>query len=290
MPSGCCAQPRRVHGGSEENQHRARQQSGTTGQPTPHRHHRRQGRRSAAAPNRIPADCGGTQAVRGQSRGGLQDRPMLISRSDRQVAATFSTSGLGAERWRLAGQGSEPAPPCLAHLESAEAEPGGSRRCGGCWTASPRRTGPTRSTCPPRRSRWPTTARTGGRDPAADPPGPPRRQRRAGVGGSAGAVARLRRRADDRVGVPRRGESGGDAAQVGPGPAGPSASRRCQGCSAAVDARSAGCQRSSDSAWVTLWASNSAGSKSAASLSPSHSSLSSWPGWVGSVMAWASSA
>ena len=151
-------------------------------------------------------------------------------------------------------------------------------------------TGPTRSTCPPRRWRWPTISRTGGRDPAADPPGPPRRRRRAGVGGSAGAVARLRgaRRSGRRP--PGEESRGGDAAQVGPGPAGPSASRRCQGCSAAVGARSAGCQRSSDSAWVTVWASNSAGSKSAASLSPSHSSLSSWPGWVGSVRAWASSA
>ena len=66
--------------------------------------------------------------------------------------------------------------------------------------------------------------------------------------------------------------------------------RRSCGWWAAVGARSAGCQRSSDSAWVTVWASNSAGSKSAASLSPSHSSMSSWPGWVGSVRVWARSA
>ena len=42
----------------------------------------------------------------------------------------------------------------------------GARRIAPLWRlldGSPRRTGPTRSTCPPRRSRWPTTARTGGR-------------------------------------------------------------------------------------------------------------------------------
>ena len=39
---------------------------------------------------------------------------------------------------------------------------GGSPHCGGSSTASARPTGPTRSTCPAPRSRWPTTARTGG--------------------------------------------------------------------------------------------------------------------------------
>ncbi len=40
---------------------------------------------------------------------------------------------------------------------------GGSRRCGGCWTASPKTTGAMRSRWTMPRSRWPITGRTGGR-------------------------------------------------------------------------------------------------------------------------------
>jgi hypothetical protein len=51
-----------------------------------------------------------------------------------------------------------------AHAEGIEfaMAPNGSPRCGGCCPGSPRPTGPTPSTCPARRSRSPTTARTGG--------------------------------------------------------------------------------------------------------------------------------
>ena len=48
-----------------------------------------------------------------------------------------------------------------ANIASRSA-PSGSRRCGGCWPASPRRTGTTPSTWTAPRSRSRSTARTGG--------------------------------------------------------------------------------------------------------------------------------
>ena len=70
--------------------------------------------------------------------------------------------GSGCAPTPATSPGSWPAPPCSPTSSSPSAR-GGSRRCGGCSTGSPRRTGPTRSTCPAPRSPSPTTARTGGR-------------------------------------------------------------------------------------------------------------------------------
>ena len=47
--------------------------------------------------------------------------------------------------------------------QKGRSAPGGSPRCGGCWTASAKATGPMRSRWTMRRSRWLITARTGGR-------------------------------------------------------------------------------------------------------------------------------
>ena len=90
-----------------------------------------------------------------------RDAPALLRRA---LAALPTAARAGRIRLRAdAGYfaGSWPAPPCSPRSSSPSGR-GGSPRCGGCWTASPRPTGPTRSTCPPPRSRWPTTARTGG--------------------------------------------------------------------------------------------------------------------------------
>ena len=62
-------------------------------------------------------------------------------------------AGYFAGRW--------PAPRCSPGSSSPSA-PSASPRCGGSSMASPRPTGSTRSTWTTRRSRWPTTARTGG--------------------------------------------------------------------------------------------------------------------------------
>ena len=53
--------------------------------------------------------------------------------------------------------------------------PGGSRLCGGCWTTSPKTTGPmpSRWTMPSHRGRLPAGL-VAGENLAADPPGPPR--------------------------------------------------------------------------------------------------------------------
>jgi hypothetical protein len=58
--------------------------------------------------------------------------------------------------------GRPPAPPTTS-TSSSRSAPSESRHCGGCWTASPKRTGATPSAWSPRRSRWLITGRTGGR-------------------------------------------------------------------------------------------------------------------------------
>ena len=83
----------------------------------------------------------------------------------RALAACRSGRGPGAG-WRCAptpgtSPGSSPAPPTTS-TSSSRSAPGGSRRCGGCWTASPRTTGAMRSIWTMPRSPWPITARTGG--------------------------------------------------------------------------------------------------------------------------------
>lgn len=57
--------------------------------------------------------------------------------------------------------GTWPVPRTTRALSSPSA-PNTSARCGVCWTVLLRARGQTRSACPPRRSRWPTTDRTGG--------------------------------------------------------------------------------------------------------------------------------
>jgi hypothetical protein len=66
------------------------------------------------------------------------------------------TPGMSPGRW--------PARPATSTSPSRSAR-SGSRRCGGCWPASPSRTSTMPLTCTPRRSRWRSTARTGGRPP-----------------------------------------------------------------------------------------------------------------------------
>jgi len=57
--------------------------------------------------------------------------------------------------------GSWPAPRWRP-VSSSRSGPSASPHCGGSWAASPRAAGSTRSTWTARRSRWPTTVRTGG--------------------------------------------------------------------------------------------------------------------------------
>ena len=84
----------------------------------------------------------------------------------RALAACRSGPGLRAG-WRSApmpgtSPGRWPAPPTMSTSASRSA-PSGSRRCGGCWPASPRTTGTTRPAWTAPRSPWLSTARTGGR-------------------------------------------------------------------------------------------------------------------------------
>src|ERR1019366_2245350 len=58
--------------------------------------------------------------------------------------------------------GRSPAPPTTSTSASPSAL-SASPRCGGCWTASAKTTGPMPSRWTARRSRWPITGRTGGR-------------------------------------------------------------------------------------------------------------------------------
>ena len=85
----------------------------------------------------------------------------------RRALACPARGGAGRAGWRCAptpgtSPGSWPAPPTTRASPSRSA-PSGSRRCGGCWPASPRTTGTTRSTWTAPRSPSRSTARTGGR-------------------------------------------------------------------------------------------------------------------------------
>ena len=77
-------------------------------------------------------------------------------------AAARAGPGGDARRRRVLRRAAGPRRPRGAHRASRSA-PSGSRRCGGCWPASPRTTGTTRSRWTMPRSRSLSTARTGGR-------------------------------------------------------------------------------------------------------------------------------
>ena len=141
-------------------------------------HHRRRGLRPPQArggvqppgpAGRAPArghlgghrDGAGRGPAGGQ-RGSPPRRPRAVAPGvGRAARARRGPGGSGCAPTPATSPASWPAPPCSPR-SSSRSGPGGSPRCGGCWTASPRPTGPTRSTCPPRRSPWPTTAPTGG--------------------------------------------------------------------------------------------------------------------------------
>jgi hypothetical protein len=89
--------------------------------------------------------------------------PDLLRRALAALPAAARASGrvaLRADAGYFAGRW--PAPRTRRRSPSRSA-PSGSRRCGGCWPASPRMTGRTRSRWIMPRSRWRSTARTGGR-------------------------------------------------------------------------------------------------------------------------------
>ena len=85
----------------------------------------------------------------------------------RRALAALPAAARARAGWRCAptpgtSPGSWPAPPTTRRSRSRSA-PSGSRRCGGCWPASPRTTGTTRSRWTAPRSPSRSTARTGGR-------------------------------------------------------------------------------------------------------------------------------
>ena len=94
--------------------------------------------------------------------------PDLLRRALAALPRRARAAGPGgdARRRRVLRRGSWPAPPTTSTSPSRSA-PSGSRRCGGCWPASPRTTGTTRSTWTTRRSRslqycpdwWPANTR-----------------------------------------------------------------------------------------------------------------------------------
>jgi hypothetical protein len=107
----------------------------------------------------LAADLGsGTDDVRAGAAGLLRRALAALPAAARALGQVALRAGAGyfAGRW--------PAPPATSTLISRSAR-SGSRRCGGCFPVSPKRTGMTRPICTPRRSRWLTTARTGGRPP-----------------------------------------------------------------------------------------------------------------------------
>jgi len=84
----------------------------------------------------------------------------------RRALAALPAAARAAGRWRCAptpgtSPGRWPAPP-TTRTSASRSAPSGSRRCGGCWPASPNRTGTTPLTWTARRSPWRSTARTGG--------------------------------------------------------------------------------------------------------------------------------
>ena len=89
--------------------------------------------------------------------------PGLLRRALAALPAAARASGrVGCAPTRGTSPGSWPAPPTTSASASRSALRG-SRRCGGCWPASPRTTGTTPSRWIMPRSRWRSTARTGGR-------------------------------------------------------------------------------------------------------------------------------
>ena len=89
--------------------------------------------------------------------------PDLLRRALGALPAAARASGRVAMR-ADAGYfaGSWPAPP-TRRASASRSGPSGSRRCGGCWPGSLRTPGTTRSRWAMPRSRWRSTARTGGR-------------------------------------------------------------------------------------------------------------------------------
>ena len=86
-----------------------------------------------------------------------RDAPELLHRALAALPAAARAGRIRCAPTPATSPDSWPAPPC-SPTSSSPSAPAGSRRCGGCWTGSPRPIGPTRSTWRARRSPWPTTA------------------------------------------------------------------------------------------------------------------------------------